>query len=146
MLRRLHDDVLKANFQYTFSSLTSRSSVTPSSLQPALEQVCDQLASWFASWFASCWQLDEDLCVHVVCVLRAGRKLDSVMEYGLNRSVTRFELSGHVEIAGTCLQQVGNHFCDQVCELDSIMEFSQSRSHASSRSSRTSSQARSRAR
>jgi len=42
------------------------------------------------------------------------------MEYGLNRSATRFELSPHVEITQTCLQQVGN----QVCDLDSIMEFS----------------------
>jgi len=46
------------------------------------------------------------------------------MEYGLNRSVTRFELSRYVDIAGTCLQQVGNHVCDQVCDLDSVMEFS----------------------
>jgi len=46
----------------------------------------------------------------------------SVMEYGLNRSATRFELSPHVEIhvARTCLRQVGNQFCD----LDSVMEFS----------------------
>jgi len=41
------------------------------------------------------------------------------MEYGLNRSATRFELSRHAEIAGTCLQQVGN----QVCDLDCVMEF-----------------------
>jgi len=32
---------------------------------------------------------------------------------------TRFKLSRHVEIARTCLQQVGN----QVCDLDSVMEF-----------------------
>ena len=37
------------------------------------------------------------------------------MEYGLNRSATRFEL---------CLRQVGNHVCDQVCDLDTVMEFS----------------------
>jgi len=42
------------------------------------------------------------------------------MEYGLNRSATRFGLSRHVEIARTCLRQVGN----QVCDLDSVMEFS----------------------
>jgi len=46
------------------------------------------------------------------------------MEYGLNRSATRFELSRHVDIARTCLQQVGN----QVCDLDSVMEFSLNRS------------------
>jgi len=40
------------------------------------------------------------------------------MEYGLNRSATRLELSQHVEIARTCL--VGN----QVYDLDSVMEFS----------------------
>jgi len=38
---------------------------------------------------------------------RAGRRpaseQDSVMEYDLNRSATRFELSRHVEIARTCL-------------------------------------------
>jgi len=42
------------------------------------------------------------------------------MEYGLNRSATRFELSPHVEITRTCLRQVGN----QVGDLDSVMEFS----------------------
>jgi len=42
-----------------------------------------------------------------------------VIEYGLDRSATRFELSRHVEIARTCLQQVGN----QVCDLNSVMEF-----------------------
>jgi len=41
---------------------------------------------------------------------------------GLNRSPTRFELSRHVEIARTCLWQVGNQVCDQVCDVDSIME------------------------
>ena len=45
------------------------------------------------------------------------------MQYGLNRSWTRFELSPHVQIARTCLQQVGNQVCDQVCDLDSVMEF-----------------------
>ena len=34
------------------------------------------------------------------------------MEYGLNRSATRFELSRHVEIARTCLRQVENQVCD----------------------------------
>jgi len=42
------------------------------------------------------------------------------MEYGLNRYATRFELSRHVDIARTCLRQVGN----QVYDLDSVMEFS----------------------
>jgi len=46
-------------------------------------------------------------------------QLASIMEYGLNRSATRFELSRHVEMARTCLQQIGN----QVCDLDSVMEF-----------------------
>jgi len=41
------------------------------------------------------------------------------MEYGPNPSATRFELSRHVEIARTCLRQVGN----KVCDLDSVMEF-----------------------
>ena len=48
------------------------------------------------------------------------------MEYGLNRSATRFKLSRHVEIARTCLRQVENHVCDEVYDLDSVMEFSQS--------------------
>ena len=38
----------------------------------------------------------------------------------MNRSATRLELSRHVEIARTGLQQVGN----QVCDVDSVMEFS----------------------
>jgi len=46
------------------------------------------------------------------------------MEYGLNRSAIRFELSPHVEIARTCLQQVENQVCDQVCDLDSVMKLS----------------------
>ena len=45
------------------------------------------------------------------------------MEYDLNRSATRFEQSRHVEIARTCLRQVENHVCDQVCGMDSVMEF-----------------------
>ena len=56
-------------------------------------------------------------------VRRPASEQDSVMEYGLNRSATRFELFQHVEIARTCLRQVGNLVCDQVCDLDSIMEF-----------------------
>ena len=66
---------------------------------------------------------------------RAGRRpaheQDSIMEYGLNRSATRFELSRHVQIARTCLRQVGNQVCNQVCDLDSVMEFSQSWSQTS---------------
>jgi len=76
--------------------------------------------------------MDEDLRLHVVCVSqakfhyavqlatssRAGRRpaseQDSVMEYGLNWSATRFELSRHVEIARTCLRHVGKQVCDQV--------------------------------
>ena len=95
---------LKPNSITLFSSLARR--------RPAGDQIplrypaCDQLAS--RSTTSS----------------RAGRRAasehDSVMEYGLNRSATRFELSRHVEIARTCLQQVGNH----VCDLDSVMEFS----------------------
>jgi len=60
---------------------------------------------------------------------------DSVMEFGLNLSAIRFELSGHAEIARTGLRQVRNHVCEQVCDLDSVMEFSQSRSQTSSRTS-----------
>jgi len=44
------------------------------------------------------------------------------MEYGLNRSATRSELSRHVEIARTCLRQVSNEVCNEVCELDSVIE------------------------
>jgi len=51
--------------------------------------------------------------VHVGGQSKAGRKTAA------NRSVTRFELSRHVEIAQTCLQQVGN----QTYDLDSVMEF-----------------------
>jgi len=36
------------------------------------------------------------------------------------RIATEFDLSPHVEIARTCLGQVGNH----VCDLDSVLEFS----------------------
>jgi len=42
------------------------------------------------------------------------------MEYGLNRSATRFEVLRHVEVARTCLRHVGN----QVCDLDSVIQFS----------------------
>jgi len=45
------------------------------------------------------------------------------MEYSLNLSATRFELPRHVEIARTYLRQVGNQVCDQVCGLDSVIEF-----------------------
>ena len=89
--------LFKAKFHYAVQ-LASRSqtssrpnSITLSSLRPAHEQVCDQLASWFAS-------------------CRPASEQDSIMKYGLNR---------HVEIARTCLRQVGN----QVCDLDSVMEF-----------------------
>jgi len=58
------------------------------------------------------------------------------MEYGLKRSATRFELSRHVEIARTCLRQVENQVCDQVCGLDSVMEFGPSRSQTNSRPAR----------
>jgi len=44
------------------------------------------------------------------------------MEYGLNRSATRFALFPHVEIARTYVRQVGNQVCD--CDLDSVVEFS----------------------
>ena len=68
--------------------------------------------------------------------LRRASELDSVMEFGLSsairlasssrtsctswsqtscdRSTTRFELLPHVEIALTCLRQVGNQVCDQL--------------------------------
>jgi len=46
---------------------------------------------------------------------RPTREQNSVTEYSLNRSATRFELSRHVEIARICLRQVENH---------SVMEFS----------------------
>jgi len=70
---------------------------------------------------------------------RAGRRpaseQDSVIEYGLNRYATRFELSRHVQIARTCLRQVRNQVCDhQFCDLDNVMEFSQSKLQTSSRS------------
>jgi len=55
---------------------------------------------------------------------RAASEQDSVMEYGMKRSATRFELSRHDEIARTCLRQVGSQVCNQVCDLDSVMDFS----------------------
>ena len=64
---------------------------------------------------------------------RPASEQDSVMEYGLNKSATRFELSRLVEIVRTCLRHAGNQVCDQVCDLDSAMEFSQSRSHRPAR-------------
>jgi len=141
-------------------------------LIPLHYPACDQLASRSATssrtGLRAASELVEDLRVHVVCVsqaklhyavqlasrsqtssrpntitLRPARRLaseqHSVMEYGLNQSATRFELSRNVEIAWTCLWQVGN----QVCDLDSVMEFSQNRSQTSSR---TRSRARSRTR
>jgi len=47
------------------------------------------------------------------------------MEFGLNRSATRFELSRQVEIARTCLRHVGKQVCDYVCDhvCDLDMEF-----------------------
>jgi len=38
-------------------------------------------------------------------------------------STTRFDLSRHVEIARTSLPQVGKQVCDQVYDLDIVMEF-----------------------
>jgi len=112
---RLALQYVKAKFYYAVQ-LASRSqpssrpnSITLSSWRPAREQICDQLAS--RSAISS----------------RAGRRSaseqDSVIEYGLiglNRSATSFELSRHDEVAQTCLRQVGK----QVCDLDSVMEFS----------------------
>jgi len=66
---------------------------------------------------------------------RAASHQDSVMEYGLNRST----ISTCRNSSKKCLRQVRN----QVCDLDSVMEFSQTRSQTSLR---TSSRARSRAR
>ena len=59
--------------------------------------------------------------VDAVYCYRPASKQDSLMKYGLNQSATRFKLSRHVEISRTCLRQVGN----QVCDLNSVMEFSQ---------------------
>ena len=88
--------------------------------RPARDQIqlrypaCDQLASSSAT------------------SSRAGRRLASeqagVMECGLNRSATRFELSRHIKIARACLR-------NQVCDLDGVMQFSLSRSQTSSRAS-----------
>ena len=113
---RLALQYVKAKFYYAVQ-LASRSqpssrpnSITISSWRPAREQICDQLAS--RSAISS----------------RAGRgsasEQDSVIEYGLNRSAASFELSRHGEVAQTSLRQVENHVCDQVCDLDSVMEFS----------------------
>jgi len=137
-------------------------------LSSSLAGIADQFATKFhyTIQLATSWrtglrparelvrELDEDVCVHVVCVSQAkfhyavqlasrsattGRRpaseQDSVIEYGLNRFATRFELSRHVEIARTCLQQVCDQVCNQICDLDSVMEFSQSRSQISSRTS-----------
>ena len=64
--------------------------------------------------------------------LRPASELDSVMEFGLsrtiqlasssrvcrrpaaNRSATRFELSRHVEIARTCVRHIGNQLANQL--------------------------------
>jgi len=57
---------------------------------------CDQLASWSqAGQRNGNWS-------------RTASELDSIVEFGLNRSATRFHPSGHVEIARTWLRQVGN--------------------------------------
>ena len=81
-------------------------SITLSGSRLAREQTCDQLASWSHR-------------------RRPASEQDSVMEYGLTRSATRFELSRHVEIVRTCLRQVGKQVCDKAfCDLHSVMEFS----------------------
>ena len=145
--------------QFHTNGFTTKSQI------PLHYPACDQLASRSSTSSQAPSELSEDLRVHVVCVCRpnsitlsssladrrpvrdqiplscpvcnqfASRSATSVMEYGLNRSATRFELSRHVEIARSCLRQVANQVCDQVCDLDSVMEFSQSRSQTSSRSS-----------
>jgi len=79
-------------------------SITLSGSRLAREQICDQLASWSHR-------------------RRPASEQDSVMEYGLNRPATRFELSRHVEIVQTCLRQVGKQVCDQVFHLHSVIEF-----------------------
>jgi len=85
---------------------------------------CDQLASRSVTssraGSRAAREMVEDLRVHVVCVSQAkfhyvvqlptssAREMvaekDNVMEYGLNRSATRFELSRHVEIARTSMR------------------------------------------
>ena len=53
------------------------------------------------------------------CRVRVAGRSKAGRKPAANRSATRFELSRHVEIARSCLRQVGN----QVCHLDSVMEF-----------------------
>ena len=142
---------VKAKFHYASRSLTLTSSqpnsITLSSLRLTREQVCDQLASWtkthvctscacrrpnsitLSSLLAGRRSVHNQISLRcdLLASSRAGRrpasKQGSVMEYGLNRSATRFKLSRHVEIARTCLRQVGSQVCDEVCDLDSVMEF-----------------------
>jgi len=60
---------------------------------------------------------------------------DLVADQVANLVADRFELSRHVETVRTCLLHVGNQVCNQVCNLDSVMEFSLSRPQTSWRTS-----------
>jgi len=71
--------------------------------------------TWSQNWF-SAW-LSTSFCRSATRSWPAGDLL------GRQRVADRFELSRHDEIARTCLRQVGNQLCDQVCDLDSVMEF-----------------------
>ena len=53
------------------------------------------------------------------CRVRVAGRSKAGRKPAANRSATRFELFRHVESARTCLRQVEN----QVCDLDSVMEF-----------------------
>ena len=81
---------------------------------PARQQVADQLVTKFR------------YAIQLAASSPAGRRLaseqDSVMEYGLNRSATTGSSYLDMSIARTCLRQVGNQVCDQVCDVDSVME------------------------
>jgi len=55
--------------------------------------------------------------------LRPAREPARVTNLVANVVADRLELSRHVEIARTCLRQIGNQVCDQVCDLHSVMEF-----------------------
>ena len=47
---------------------------------------------------------------------------DQLASWSQNK-IDQSKLPQHVEIAETCLRQVGNQVCDQVCDLDGVMEF-----------------------
>ena len=92
--------MVKARFNYAISFRAGQ--------RPASELVAGWLASWTAMEF---------------CLSRAILLVSSSLagcRPAANRSATRFELSRHVEIARTCLRQVGKQVCDQLASWSQI--------------------------